>query len=204
MSECGKIRTRKNSLSGHFSSSVMWITFSALSKHSFQWKRLQDVLKTSFVFVFRRGLQGVFKTSWSRRIYSSWSYILKTPSRRFQDLLKTSSRRLAKMSSKHLQDVLKTFWRRLERRVQLVFETYWEDDYLQKALPRSHFWEIYGQGTIFPIANSLDIPKLLKQFFLKTIYKVTASVNKDALVKVGIRNEESMNKSSSKNLFLRF
>ena len=64
-------------------------------------------MKTSFLFVFRRGLQGVLKTSWSRRIYSSWSYILKTPSRRFQDLLKTSSRRLAKMSSKHLQDVLK-------------------------------------------------------------------------------------------------
>ena len=124
-------------------------------------------MKTSFLFVFRRGLQGVLKTSWSRRIYSSWSYILKTPSRRFQDLLKTSSRRLAKMSSKHLQDVLKTFWRRLERRVQLVFETYWEDGYLHKALPRWHFWEIYGQGTIFPIANSLDIPKLLKQFFLK-------------------------------------
>ena len=30
----------------------------------------EDVLKTSFVFVFRRRLEGVFKTSWSRRICS--------------------------------------------------------------------------------------------------------------------------------------
>ena len=30
----------------------------------------EDVLKTSFVFVFRRRLEDVFKTSWSRRICS--------------------------------------------------------------------------------------------------------------------------------------
>ena len=34
--------------------------------------------------------------------------ILKTSSRCLQDVFKTPSRRLAKMSSKHLQDVLKT------------------------------------------------------------------------------------------------
>ena len=58
----------------------------------------EDVLKTSFVFVFRRRLQDVFKTSWSRPIYLSWPYVFKT-----------SSRRLAKTSSRHLQDVFKTF-----------------------------------------------------------------------------------------------
>ena len=42
------------------------------------------------------------------------------------------------------------------------FEAYCEDDYLQKDLPRSHFLEIYCQGTNFPRMNSLDIPKLLK------------------------------------------
>ena len=120
MSECGKICTRKNSLSGHFSSSVMWITFSALNKHSFQWRRLEDVLKTSFLFVFRRGLQGVLKTSWSRRIYSSWSYILKTPSRRFQDLLKTSSRRLQKC----LQNIFKTSWRHFKDVLKDVFNSF--------------------------------------------------------------------------------
>ena len=39
------------------------------SEHSSWWRCLEDVLKTSFVFVFRRRLQDVFKTSWSRPIY---------------------------------------------------------------------------------------------------------------------------------------
>ena len=95
------------------------------SKHSSWWRRLNDVFKTSFVFVFRRRLQDVLiktnmftlalrlqKTSWSRPIYSSWPYVFKT-----------SSRRLAKMSSRHLQDVFKTF----SRRFQDVFKTSWQD-----------------------------------------------------------------------------
>ena len=60
--------------------------------------------------------EDVFKTSWSRPIYSSWLYVFKTSSRRFQDVFKTSSRRLAKTSSRHLQDVLL-------RRFQEVFKT---------------------------------------------------------------------------------
>ena len=40
------------------------------SKHSSWWRRLEDVLKMSFVFIFRRSLQDVLKTSWSRRICS--------------------------------------------------------------------------------------------------------------------------------------
>ena len=47
----------------------------------------EDVLKTSFVFVFRRRLQDVLKTSWSRRIYSPNSYVFR---RRLQDVFKTS------------------------------------------------------------------------------------------------------------------
>ena len=70
------------------------------------------LMKTSFVFVFRRRLdqgehirythtssEDVFKTSWSRPIYSSWSYVFTTFSRR---LAKMSSRRLAKTSSRRL------------------------------------------------------------------------------------------------------
>ena len=101
------------------------------SKHSSSWRRLEDV--------FRFRLQ-------------------KTSSRRFQDIFKTSSRRLAKTSLRHLQDVL-------QRCLQEVFKTYhqvklfllicfWDvlqskGGYLQKDLPRSHFWEIYGQCTKF-------------------------------------------------------
>ena len=79
----------------------------------------EDVLKTSFVFIFRRRLQDVLiktnmfalalrlqKTSWSRPIYLSWPYLFKTSSKRLQNVFKSSSRRL--------QDVFKTFWRRLQ------------------------------------------------------------------------------------------
>ena len=87
------------------------------------------LMKTSFVFVFRRRLQDVLiktnifalvirlqKTSWSRPIYSSWLYVFKTSSRRFQDVFKTScknvfktsSRRLAKTFSRSFQNVFKT------------------------------------------------------------------------------------------------
>ena len=85
----------------------------------------EDVLKTSFVFVFRRRLQDVLiktnifalalrleKTSWSRPIYSSWLYVFKT-----------SSRRLAKTSSRHLQDVFKTSSRRLQDVLKNVCKT---------------------------------------------------------------------------------
>ena len=94
------------------------------------------IMKTALVFVFRRRLQDVLiktniftlhirlqKTSWPRPIYSSWSYVFKTVSRRLanmsskhlqdvfktscKNVFKTSSRRLAKTSSRHLQDVFK-------------------------------------------------------------------------------------------------
>ena len=47
----------------------------------------ENVLKKSFVFVFRKRLQDVFKTSSSRQIYSPYSYVFR---RRLQDVLKTS------------------------------------------------------------------------------------------------------------------
>ena len=86
------------------------------------------------------------------------------------------------------------------RRIQHIFETYYENVYLQKDLSRSHLWKIYGQGTKFPRVNSLDIPKLFKNSFFKTIYEVTAS-SSSFTVSV---NKESINKSSSKIAFLRF
>ena len=119
-----------------------WMTSFILlhsSKHSSWWRRLENVLKTAFVFVFRRRLQDVFiktnmfalasclqKTS-SRRLgqdqYIRLGYtssrrlqdVFKTSSRRPQDIFKTSSRcfeNVFKTSSRHLQDVLKSFLRR--------------------------------------------------------------------------------------------
>ena len=83
------------------------------SKHSSWWRRLEDVFrlllrKTSsrrldqheYILMNHTASEDVFKTSWSRPIYSSCPYVFKTSSRRFQDVFKTSSR--------HLQDVFKT------------------------------------------------------------------------------------------------
>ena len=80
----------------------------------------EDVLKTSFVFIFRRRFQDVFiKTN----IFVLIIRLDHTSSRSLQDVLKTSSRRLAKtscksvfkISSRRLQDVLKTSSRRLAK-----------------------------------------------------------------------------------------
>ena len=117
--------------------------------------------------------------SWRRLMFSSSEDVFITSSRylhqdeyiskRFQDVLKTLSRRLAKASSRclakrssrHLQDVFKMYH---QVSIKYVFETYCEDDYVQKDLPESHFWNIYDQGVKFSRMNSLDIPKLSKQF----------------------------------------
>ena len=95
----------------------------------------EDILKTSFVFVFKRLYQDehihlshtssedVFKTSWSRPLYSSWSYVFKTSwsrpiySRRFQDVFKTSSSYLQDLLQKRLQNVFYTFLRPTARTV---------------------------------------------------------------------------------------
>ena len=111
------------------------------SKHSSWWRRLEGVLKTSFVFIFGRRLdqdeyvrfsltssEDVFKTSSRRLDQDQYIPLGYTSSRRLQDVFKTSSRRLQDVLPRLLQDVLqkglqdifKTFWRRL----QSVFKTY--------------------------------------------------------------------------------
>ena len=102
----------------------------------------EDVLKTSFVFVFRRRLQDVFKTNMfalalrlqktpSKRL-GQHQYIRlgHTSSRRLQDVFKTFSRRLAKhlqeifmTSSRCLQDIFKTTSKRLQHVLKNVFNT---------------------------------------------------------------------------------
>ena len=102
----------------------------------------EDVFKTSWsrrkytinLYVFRRRLQDVFKTS-SKRLDEDQIIVLvirlQDVFRTYcQDVFKTSSRRLEKTSSRHLQDVFKMFSRRLQdifktysRRLQDVFKT---------------------------------------------------------------------------------
>ena len=72
----------------------------------------EDISKASFVFVFRRHPQGVFKTSRSRRIYSPYSYVFR---RRLQDRYISLGYRL--------QDIFKTFSRRLQDVLQNVSKT---------------------------------------------------------------------------------
>ena len=81
----------------------------------------QGVLKTSFVFIFRRRLQDVLKTSSRRLGQDQYIRLGHMSSRRLQDVFKRSSRRFqdifktsAKLSSRHLQDVFKTSSRRLQ------------------------------------------------------------------------------------------
>ena len=99
---------------------------------------LQDICKTSL-----RRLQDIFKTSL----------------RHLQDVLKTSSRLLQYVLQRSLQDIFKTY-----HQVKLFLLTHFQNDFetypkrfwdvLQRRLsiedlPRSHFWEIYGQCANF-------------------------------------------------------
>ena len=73
------------------------------SKYSSWWRRLEDVLKTSFVFVFRRRLQDVLiKTN----MFALALRLQKTSSRR---LGQDQYIRLSYTSSRRLQDIFKTY-----------------------------------------------------------------------------------------------
>ena len=118
------------------------------SKHSSWWRRLEDVLKTSFVFGFRRRLdQGKYLRltlrlqRMSSRRFQDVSIktkifvlvirlqdVFKIFSRCYQDVFKTSSRRLTKTSPNPLQDVFKTSCKNVfktsSRSLQDVLKTY--------------------------------------------------------------------------------
>ena len=90
-------------------------------------RRLQDIFKTfsrCLQDVLQKLLQNIFKTS-------------------CQDVFKTFT------SSRYLQDVFKTFWRRAQDIFKTsckdVFRTFSRRIIRLNSLPRSHFWEIYGQ-----------------------------------------------------------
>ena len=138
-----------------------------LSKYSSWWRRLEDIFRLHLqdVLIKTNILASVIclqKTSSSRPIHSSWPYLFKTPSRRFQDVFKTScqdvfktsSMRLAKTSSRHLQGVFKTsskhFQDVLERCLQDILKTYHQ---VVNCLPRS---KIYLDRTSEKFAVSVE------------------------------------------------
>ena len=147
------------------------------SKHSFWWRRLQDVLKMSFVFVFRRHLQGVFETSWLRRtywpysyifkrrlqdawsrsIYSSWSYVFKTSSRHLQDVFKTSSRRLQDVLQRCLQYLFKTY-----HRVKLLWLIRFQDVFETFPIYRRICLGCTSEKFMISVQNLLEWQKFLK------------------------------------------
>ena len=98
------------------------------------------LMKTSFIFVFRRRLnqdkyiclshspsEDVFKTFWSRPIYSSWPYVFKTSC---QDVFKTSCKNVFKTTSRSLQNVFKTSWKD-------AFKRFWKRIIRSNVLPSS-------------------------------------------------------------------
>ena len=104
----------------------------------------EDVLKTSFVFVFRRRLQDVLVKT-NIFVLAIWLQdVFKTYLRRFQDVFKTSyqdvfktfSRRLQNVLQKRLQDIFKDV---LQRYLQDVFKTY----YQVKLFLLTHLWEAF-------------------------------------------------------------
>ena len=107
------------------------------SKHSSWWKRFEDVLKTSSVLVFKTNIFVLVITP--SRSYDEDKYIRPghTSSRCFEDLFKTSSRRLHEDVFKMYHQV-KLF---VLTRLQDVFETYstcfwdalfWDEGLMQK------------------------------------------------------------------------
>ena len=99
------------------------------SKHSSWWRRVEDVLKTSwrclqwtfFCFPRRpadtswRHLEDVLKTSWRHLVKKFW--------KRPGDVLKTS---LEGVPQTHLEDVLKTSWKMKNCYTEEVFKTSWK------------------------------------------------------------------------------
>ena len=98
--------------------------------------------------------EDVFKTS-SRRLDED---VFKTSSRHLQDLFKTFSKRLQDVFKTSCKDLFKMFSKRIVNTfLKNVSESYCKDGYLQKDLPKSHLWEIYGQRT-----NFQELQKFLK------------------------------------------
>lgn len=119
----------------HFGDFTLKISSQWSSWPASLWKIHQKFLlvKTSFLFIFNRRLENVFKTFWSSWFFStlntllqnvvktflrrflnvfksSCKYILKTSCRCLQAVFKTYTEGFVNMSSRHLRDIFKTSW----------------------------------------------------------------------------------------------
>ena len=153
------------------------------SKHSSWWRRLEDVLKTSFVFVFRRRLDQDEYVRLS--LTSSEDVLVKTNifvlairlqdvfttfSRRLQDVFKTSCKKVFKTSSRRPQDVLKTSSKRLQDVLKNVFKT--SSRRLQDVLQRylQDVFKTYHQVKLFLLTRLWEaFNTFLRRSFPKTI-----------------------------------
>ena len=134
-------------------------------------KRLQNVFKTS-----SRRLQDIFempcKNVFKDVLKMSLRCLAKTSQRRFQNVFKTSCIGVFKTFSRGIIKLKCSCWQVFKtssRRIHHVFERYCEEDYLQKDLPRSHFWEIYGQCTKISKSELFVYTETFKIFFLKIL-----------------------------------
>ena len=102
-----------------------------------------DYLKTSYKRLSSSSLQDVFKASWSRRLYSLWSYVFRRRLQYLQDVLiktnilalaigfKIFSRRLKCVLQKRPQDIFKTscqnVFKASSKTLQGVLQRYLQD-----------------------------------------------------------------------------
>ena len=148
-------------------------------------RRLQDVFqlchqKTSsrrldqgeYVRFSHTSSEDIFNMSWSRPIHSSWSYVFKTSSRRFNDVFKTFLRRLQDILQKCLQDIFKTSSRRFKddfktssRRLTNTSLRYLQD-VLQRCL--QDIFKTYHQAKLFVSTRLRDVFSMFSDFLRRT------------------------------------
>ena len=127
----------------------------------------EDVLKTSFIFVFRRHPQDVFKICWSKTLVKTFSTKLNWP---YKHVFKTTSR--------HLYDIFKTVSRCL---LLYIFRGYLLDAF------KTSCWSIIFKtflrcpqnithGQLVLLTHLRQIFKTSEKFF-RIIYAMIASTN---------------------------
>ena len=147
------------------------------------------VLVIRFPKIFKTYCKSVFKTS-----LRCLEDVLKISLRYLEEIFKTSSIRLGKTFSKHLQDVpskyhqVKMF---LLTCLQDVFETYstrfW--DVVRRKFSTEKFAHVrlvrnLGSGYKISKGELFGYTETFKTFFLKPLYEVAASTNKDVIDQV--------------------
>ena len=130
------------------------------------WRRLEDVFRLHLQKTYSRRLdqdeyvrlthtssEDALRTSWSRAINSSWSYVFKTFSRCLQDIFKTSSGHLQDILQKLLQDIFKTSSRRFENPFKTSLR------HLQNVLQRflQDIFKRYCQVRLFLVTQFQDV-----------------------------------------------